>query len=141
MTRSDGQARPVRGIIVGPGDLPEALLGAAAAIVGRAEGITTLSNQGLSAAELEQRLDRLAEADPGAAVVVFVDMFGSSCSTVSLKVHRSRPNLAVVCGVNLPMLLRFISHRDRDDFPQLVQEIRRAQANGPGAAGPAEAGR
>ncbi|MFO7651993.1 MAG: PTS mannose transporter subunit IIAB [bacterium] len=141
MTRSDGQARPVRGIIVGHGDLPEALLGAAAAIVGRPEGITTLSNQGLSAAELEQRLDRLAEADPGAAVVVFVDMFGSSCSTVSLKVQRSRPNLAVVCGVNLPMLLRFISHRDRDDFPQLVQEIRRAQANGPGAAGPAEAGR
>lgn len=141
MTRSDTRARSVRGIIVGHGSLPDALLDAASSILGRPEGIETLSNQGLSAAELEQRLNRLAEAEPGNAVVVFVDMFGSSCSTVSLKVQRSRPNLAVVCGVNLPMILRFISHRDRDDFPKLVEEVRRAQANGPDSVGPAVGGR
>jgi mannose/fructose-specific phosphotransferase system component IIA len=138
MTRNDDAAHRIRGIIVGHGELPQALLGAASAIVGPPEGIATLSNTGLSAAELERRLDVLVTGTGDRPTVVFVDMYGSSCSTVSLRVQRSHPNLAVVCGVNLPMLLRFIGHRDRDTLPDLLRAVRKAQANDPVGGQPAD---
>jgi mannose/fructose-specific phosphotransferase system component IIA len=133
MTRSDNKTHHVHGIIVGHGELPQALLGAASAIVGSPDGIATLSNTGLSAVELERRLDALIGATGGAPTVIFVDMYGSSCSTVSLKMRRAHSNLAVVCGVNLPMLLRFIGHRDREDLVELLRAVRNAQANDPTA--------
>lgn len=134
MTPSDPTDPKVLGIIVGHGDLPDALLGAATAIVGPQSGISTLSNRDLSAADLQARLEQLIGMGNGAATVVFVDMYGSSCSTVSLRMKRSYPNLAVICGANLPMLVRFINHRGRDSFPELVELVRQARANdsGPG---------
>lgn len=116
----------VRGIIIGHGSLPRALLDAAAAIVGNASDVTVISNEDCSAHELATRLNE-AVADYGTdKVIVFVDMFGSSCSTASAQVLRKRTDLAVICGVNLPMLIRFLSYRGRLSFDELVRVIQEA---------------
>lgn len=120
MTRSKAGPKPVHGIIVGHGDLPRALYDAATSIVGKSEGITVLSNMDYSPAEFPARLVQAVDESGGSAIV-FVDMFGSSCSTASAQVKRDRPGIAVICGVNLPMLIRFLSYRDRLGFNELVE--------------------
>ncbi len=132
MTRSDAPRRhAVHGIIVGHAGLPEALLGAASAILGEIDGISTLSNSGLSAAELEERLGKLVKCQPAERFIIFVDMFGSSCSTASIKLQQRHREVAVVCGANLPMLIRFVGHRDRDSFDELVDQVRAARGSEP----------
>jgi mannose PTS system EIIA component len=122
MTRSDAGAQPAaHGIIVGHADLPRALLGAAASIVGDTQGITVISNSDCSAAELLARLIQAVDECGTDNVIVFVDMFGSSCSTAGARLRRDRSGVAVICGVNLPMLIRFLSYRGKLPFDELVK--------------------
>jgi mannose PTS system EIIA component len=122
VTRSEGDARPaVHGIIVGHGDLPRALLDAAASIVGDAGDFAVISNTDYSSADLLARLVQSVDDYGSGNAIVFVDMFGSSCSTASARLRRERPGVAVMCGVNLPMLIRFLSYRRRLPFDELVK--------------------
>ena len=118
----------VYGIIVGHVGLPRALLDAAAAITGQSDRMTVISNQGLSAEALDAELEQAIDACPEGDILVFVDMFGSSCATSSARIMRKRANVAVICGVNLPMLIRFLSYRDKREFSDLVRLV---QETGP----------
>lgn len=102
-------SEPLRGVIVSHAGVATALIEAVKGIAGDISGIVAISNVGVSP-------DRLC-SDIGAAVgsgpaVVFVDMPGGSCLHAALSELRARPNVAVVAGVNLPMLLDFAFHRD-----------------------------
>jgi len=124
MTRNDAaRPGPVHGIIVGHGDLPRALLDAAASIVGDPSGVTVISNKDSSAAQLVARLIQAVDECGGDNVIVFVDMFGSSCSTAGAMVRRDRSGVAVVCGVNLPMVIRFLTYRTKLGFDELVKMV------------------
>ncbi|MEO0077438.1 MAG: hypothetical protein ABIK86_00355 [candidate division WOR-3 bacterium] len=112
---------PTYAIIVGHGDMPRALLDAAASIVGSAEGATTLSNIDSSAEELDAALARLIDERADGNVIVFADMYGTSCGTTCARLERQRDNVAVICGVNLPMLVRFFTYRGRKEFAELVR--------------------
>lgn len=123
---SQSNRHPVQGIIVGHGNLPAALLEAAQLIVGPAGGIEVVSNASMSTDELTAKIDGILQATAAAATIIFVDMYGSSCAIASLRTQHNRSNVAVLCGVNLPMLVRFITHRDRDSFDELVRIVREA---------------
>jgi mannose/fructose-specific phosphotransferase system component IIA len=107
-------------IITGQGDLPRALLEAARAIVPDTEGVSTLSNLECSVGELCGRLDQAISSLPEGDVVVFADMFGSSCANAGVEVKRSHPHIAVLSGTNLAMLVRFLYHRHKKPFAELV---------------------
>jgi mannose/fructose-specific phosphotransferase system component IIA len=98
----------VIGILVGHGKLAEGLLDAVERITGSREGITPVDNVGLTPEALEQRLDELAGGGPA---VVFVDLPSGSCAFAARRLKLQRPGMAVVCGVNLPLLLDFVFHR------------------------------
>ena len=117
----DQTPKPVRGIIIGHGDLPRALYDAAASIVGKFDGISVISNMDCSTADLADRLGTAIDESGGDNTIVFVDMFGSSCSTASARVKRNHAGIAVICGVNLPMLIRFLAYRERLEFAKLVE--------------------
>lgn len=53
------------------------------------------------------------ELDQGAGVLVLTDMFGSTPGNVACSLL-DRPNLRVVAGVNLPMLIRVFNYPDLD---------------------------
>ncbi len=110
----------VSAVITGQGSLPSALLEAAKAIVQDTEGVTALSNSECSVDELPDRLDRAIMSLPAGDVIVFADMLGSSCANAGVTVKRSHPRIAVLSGTNLAMLVRFLYHRRKKSFAELI---------------------
>ena len=98
----------LRGVVLAHADLAAALVGAAQAIAGDDTGLTPVSNAGCDRAAIAARLEAAVGAGPA---VIFTDLAGGSCSMVAATVARRRPELRVVAGVNLGMLLEFAFHR------------------------------
>lgn len=100
---------PVRGIVVAHGDLAAALVGAVEKIGGVEGALTSISNDGLGAEALRARVS--AEIDSHAAIV-FVDLMAGSCAMAGLGLAREADDVAVLTGVNVPMLLDFVFNQD-----------------------------
>jgi len=98
----------VRGILVGHGKLAEGLLDAVEGIIGSREGLIPLDNADLTPEALEVRLLELVGKGPA---VVFVDLPSGSCAFAARRIRAHHPRIAVVCGVNLPLVLDFAFHR------------------------------
>ncbi len=99
----------LRGVVVCHGALSRALVEATEEIAGVAGGLIPVSNTGCGRDDLEARI---AEAVADQPAVVFVDMASGSCLMAVLRRLRERPNIGVVTGVNLAMLLDFVFHRE-----------------------------
>ncbi len=84
------------------------------------------------AAEVERAKRIIDEVDEGDGVLVFTDAYGASPGNVAAKLidAASRHRVAVVAGLNLPMLLRTLCHRESTPLPELVEK-----AVGGGASG------
>lgn len=106
MSESDG----VRGVVVGHGDMPKGLVDAVRHIAGDVgDALVPVSNEGKSPDQLVSELDGVAGVGP---VIVFTDLRAGSCGIAAAYSCRERERRAVVCGVNLPMLLDFVFHRE-----------------------------
>jgi PTS system mannose-specific IIB component len=86
-----------------------ALVEAVESIAGDTGPFIAISNIGATRESLCEDIADAVGEDPA---VVFVDMPGGSCLHATLMELKDRPNVAVVAGVNLPMLLEFAFHRD-----------------------------
>lgn len=110
-----------RGLLVTHGRLGEALVEAVSSIAGdAADGLVWMSNRGLGPDELRSRI--LAELGAEGPVVVFTDLGAGSCTLAARLSCRDRDRVAIVTGVNLPMLLDFVFHRDLA-LPQLAERL------------------
>ncbi len=126
-----------RGVVLAHGSMAEGLVSAVRRIAGgAADALIAVSNDSRSPAELKAMLDDFAREGP---VVVFADLQSGSCGMAALSSCREEPGCAVVCGVNLPILLDFVFHRDLpldELLPRLVvkgrEAILPASAPGPG---------
>jgi mannose/fructose-specific phosphotransferase system component IIA len=79
----------VPALLVMHADLSAALLRAAEVVTGPIEGVETLSNTGLSRAELEQQIAERVERWP-AGGLVFADFWGGSCHLCGASAARAR---------------------------------------------------
>ncbi len=127
-------SEPLVGIVLAHEAVANALVAAVAAIAGDGHGLLPVSNSGCDRSAIEQRL---TDAIAGRSAVIFADLPGGSCAFGAAAYARSHPEVAVVTGVNLAMLLDFAFHRG------LTPEAARARAvetgrgaiTAPGAAG------
>jgi mannose/fructose-specific phosphotransferase system component IIA len=100
----------VRGVVVAHGPMARAMIDAVYRIAGdAADALQPLSNDAKSPSDLREELDRMLGDGPA---VVFVDLQAGSCGMAALSSCRDRARRVVVTGVNLPMLLDFVFHRD-----------------------------
>ncbi|NJD19953.1 MAG: hypothetical protein FIA95_11825 [Gemmatimonadetes bacterium] len=115
----------VRGIVVAHGTMAQGLVDAVHRIAGTAaDALAPLSNEELSPGELGEALDRLAGDAP---TILFADLLSGSCGMAAMVSARASGNRSVVCGVNLPILLDFVFHRDmplQDLASRLVEKGR-----------------
>jgi len=122
---------PLRGVVVAHGPMARAMVDAVRRIAGdRADALEPLSNEGKSPVQLAADLDTAMGEGP---VVVFVDIKAGSCCMAALSSCRDRRRRVVVSGVNLPMLLEFVFHRDEpiDDVVTRLVEQGRASIDRP----------
>jgi PTS system mannose-specific IIA component len=110
-------------IIVTHGRLAEVLRDAAASIAGDASGVEVLSNDGLAAEPLLATLRAAVARTGGAGCIIFTDLGGGSCATASLLALRDAPQVRLVTGVNLPMLVDFLLRRNDLDLDALVTRL------------------
>ncbi|HMN51690.1 MAG: PTS sugar transporter subunit IIA [Xanthobacteraceae bacterium] len=74
----------------------------------------------------QQIVDAVRKVDSGGGVVILTDMFGGTPSNLAISVMNT-PNVEVVAGINLPMLVKLA--KIRDDVP-LAQAVAHAQDAG-----------
>lgn len=102
-------SRSVRGVVVSHGGVAAALVAAAEEISGIREALVSVSNSGLDKDSLERRV---LEAVADQPAVIFVDLPSGSCLFAAMRQLPSHPDIRVVTGVNLVMLLEFLFQRD-----------------------------
>ncbi len=106
--------------MVGHGGMAQGLVDAVRHIAGAAaDELVAVSNDGKGPAQLIEELNEIAGHDP---VIVFTDLRSGSCGVAAAYACRDRERSAVLCGVNLPMLLDFVFHRD-EPLPELVDRL------------------
>ena len=94
-----------RAIVAGHGDFAAGLVSAVQQITGRGDVFRTVSARDLSAADLDALIGRTI--DETGVQVVFTDLQAGSCTMASRRILRDRPDVLLIAGANLPMLLDF----------------------------------
>lgn len=73
--------------------------------------------------KIKQALSRVNQDDDGA--VIFTDLAGGSCCNISGMLLKDE-KIAVLTGVNLPMVINLINHRDEGSFDDIVAAAQKA---------------
>lgn len=120
----------VQCLLVTHGGLGEELLQVVESILGPQPGVRVVTNTKASTEKLQTDVESvLRKMEPG-PVFVFVDLLGGSCGHVCLSVQQKHPDIFVISGVNLPMLLEFAYKRERLGTDELMSEILRKGRDG-----------
>jgi mannose/fructose-specific phosphotransferase system component IIA len=122
-------------IILTHGDLCFGLKDTLEGIMGKQEGFWVISNSELGKEELVSVLQQKVKQEATReGVIIFVDMFGTSCWQTAKKVAANMSpderKIAVVTGVNLPMLVKFFSHRSSHPIGRLVPLVQKEGEKG-----------
>jgi PTS system mannose-specific IIA component len=114
-------------VVVTHGRAAEAMVAASRAILGRIPGLVAVSTP--VGADLESLVERISaacdEVDTGAGVLLLVDVHGSTPFHASMTMLDGTRAAEVLCGVNLPMLIK-LANFDRSNGPPIVlaEELR-----------------
>jgi PTS system mannose-specific IIA component len=126
--RTKKKTNPWVGVVVMThGNAALELLSAARSIVGELRATIAV---GLPVgAEMQQILTRLAqscdEVDEGAGVLMLVDIHGSTPFNAAMALLDGTRPAEVLCGVNLPMLIKLATVDRRSKLPEsLAEELR-----------------
>lgn len=114
----------VPALLVMHADLAEALLRAAERVYGPIEGVTVLSNEGLSREALEHRITETVEGWSMGGLVL-TDFWGGSCHICGASAVRGRGELVIVTGINLPLLLDYLHNREKFGVDELAERLQK----------------
>jgi PTS system N-acetylgalactosamine-specific IIA component len=95
-----------RAIVAGHGDFAAGMISAVQQITGRGAALRGISSSQLSGTDLMDLLRNTV--DESGIRVVFTDLQAGSCSMASRRLLRDRPDVLLIAGANLPMLLDFV---------------------------------
>lgn len=110
----------VRGLIIAHSSLAAGLAAAVRQIAGvDDEALQTVSNEGRGP---EGLLTAVRDAVGDSPAILFTDLASGSCAFAARKISLDRPGTGIVYGVNLPILLDFVFHRDLP-LPSLVERL------------------
>ncbi len=99
-------------VLISHCNLGKEMLSTAELIVGPLEACAVVSMEPDQAVEnlLAKLKEAIKKVDQGSGVLILTDLFGGTPANISLSVLG--PRVEVVCGMNLPMLIKLTSCRD-----------------------------
>lgn len=113
-------SEPVRGVVLAHASLAEGLVSSVRAISGLEGALAALSNDGCGPESLQARVDAALPGEGPA--IVFTDLGSGSCAFTARRIALQRPDTGIVTGVNLPVLLDFVFHREMP-LAELVERL------------------
>ncbi len=117
-------------LIVTHKDLAEALLAVCDLILGRQENVAAVSlDPGAPPETLREQIQRALQQLNGDGAVILTDMLGGTPSNLSLS-FLQEGKVEVVTGVNLPMLLKLASLRERNDLAEVARLLKQSGQSG-----------
>ena len=96
----------VRALVAGHGDFAAGLISAVEAVTGRGELLEPIQVKGLCGEDIQQLLRERIQST--GALVIFTDLQAGSCTMAARRLLREHPQVMLVSGTNLPMLLDFV---------------------------------
>ena len=114
----------IGGIIVSHGKLGEELLHVLTIILGEAVNIEAISIGWYDDVEESERKinQSLKRVDQKNGVLIFTDMFGGTPSNLSFSFLKNG-QVEIITGVNLPMLIKFISLQRSFDLKEVAEKV------------------
>ena len=104
----------IRVVIAGHGSFPSQIKSTAEKSLGKQEYVEPISVKfGEGQGDLAKKLDAVLDMARDDEVIVLTDLFGSSFCTGCVYLAKSEGHVAVVTGVNLPMLLKVLTYRNQ----------------------------
>lgn len=108
-------------IIAGHGSFASAIISTAERTLGKQEHLEAVSMKvGEAEGALHNKLKSVLKMAEIEDVIVLADIYGSSFSKACIYMAKNQEHVADVTGVNLPMVLRVLTYRDKVDLPKLV---------------------
>jgi PTS system mannose-specific IIA component len=119
-------------LIATHGEFGNALLDTLKMILGETEGIVSVPLLSKDSPEnLRMKMEKaIDQVDPsGLGALSLVDMLGGTPFNVGIQLATTR-DVKVITGVNLPMLIKVVSHRDETDLDALSLDIQQSTRDG-----------
>jgi len=112
-------------VLVAHGGFAAGLMSAAELIVGKQENVLTFSlNEGDSIDELEQNVDLgIQDMSSTGEMLVLVDLMGASPFNISTRLVQKYPEIKIVTGMNLPMLIEGLMSREDMSVKELAETM------------------
>ena len=127
MTADRDIAGSVRAIVAGHGTFAIGLISAVNEITGRGNRFTPFTNAGLGGADILTALG--ATLDETGAKVIFTDLPAGSCTMAARRLIHDRPDVVLVTGSNLPMLLDFSMQEDENAVAAIRATVERGRTS------------
>lgn len=114
-------------LIISHGHLAGALISSAEILVGPMEKVKAVSIwPGDTKEEIQQRIEKeIEEIDNGEGVIILTDLLGGTPTNLSLSFLHDR-RVAVVTGVNIPMLLAVASYQKDKSLEEIARLVKKA---------------
>jgi PTS system mannose-specific IIA component len=114
-------------VVVTHGQLAAELLNAAETIVGELPRFTAVSigwheDTNDAREEIAQAVAKVRQDQPGLPVLIVTDMFGGTPSNLAMTFLG--PDVEVITGVNLPMLIKLASLKEKPNLREVAREMR-----------------
>ena len=122
----------VKGVVLAHGTMAQGLVDAVARISGvTGDALMAISNDGKSPDTLQTELEACLGRGP---IIIFTDLPSGSCAVTARICCQAGGEEAILSGVNLPVLLDFVFHRDlplADLVPRLLTKGRNGMSSVP----------
>ena len=120
----------VIGIVICHSLLAFEIVNAVQKILGHTEHVYPFSNDNLAPKIIYDNINQIIKKNTPGKIIVMVDLRGGSCWTVAKLLNREYPEMRVISGVNTPMLISFLTKRDKIAFEELPETLEKDAIRG-----------
>jgi mannose/fructose-specific phosphotransferase system component IIA len=112
------------GIVICHKTMAMELVNTAHSILGYSNDLISFTNEKLTTEEaVKQVFEHLKKVNNHKEVIFMTDMRGGNCWTIAQMVARDHENFFVLSGVNLPMILSFLTKKDLMSARELAETM------------------